>query len=102
MPSEQEDRALVERVWVWHQQHANGSICIALDVRRLFPSYADAAEYTRKALLKVEEIKEEIDWIQGAFGADSVFLVPHRILAREQAALAEARKGMKEGVCVKN
>ena len=99
MASEQKDRALLERVWVWHHQRANGSICIALDVRKLFPSYAAAAEYTRKALAKVAEIESESAWVNAGRNVEPE---AQRILAREQAALAEARRGMKEGVCVKN
>ena len=102
MPSEQEDRALVERVWVWHQQRANGSICIALDVRMLFLAYADAAEYTRKALAKVAEIESEIaleqqviSWLSSDSSMRSMYA--QRTLERLQAALREARKGMKEG-----
>ena len=61
--------------------------------------WAAAAEFTRNRLEQIRQVEEEIEEIRGPLCRDQacVRCVIHtRILAREQAALADLRRGMKE------
>ena len=111
MASEQKDRALIEATWQecsFEFSDYGGRVAINDhgDQRTTpwqhFHTIAAAADYTRKALAKVAEIESEIaleqqviSWLSSDSSMRSMYA--QRTLERLQAALREARKGMKEG-----
>jgi len=58
--------------------------------------WAAAAEFTRERLEQIRQLEEEIAWLSDGIdvtGDDEP--IGERILAREQAALADLKRGMK-------
>lgn len=58
-------------------------------------AWSAAAEFTRERERQIAEIEKEIDWVQMKLGVSSTVAVPHRILARLQAALTDLKRGMR-------
>jgi hypothetical protein len=63
-----------------------------------FPGWQAAAQFTRDRLEAIRQIEEEIEWLRGmcAWREHGIYGPRYdRILAREQAALADLKRGMK-------
>ena len=63
-----------------------------------FPNWSAARAFTEQREREIAEVQEEIAWLSdGMDCSDPDDEVGQRILAVEQARLAELRRGMKEG-----
>ena len=91
-------RGTWEYVWVYE-----GFVCIGAEppvADHAFNSWQEAVEFTRKRLAEIAERERDIAWLSDYYSclAEANCFdcgTAGRILAREQAALAELRRGMK-------
>lgn len=99
----------------WGNVHVHGRPlegCVSLQARfpcapirgRIFYSWTDAAEFTRARLEEIRQVEEEIQFVEislkyahEACGVESCGCEEpfKRILAREEAVLADLKRGMK-------
>ena len=94
-----EPEAYVRKYAIDVVQYVNGTVMLAPARRSVFYSWDHAAQFIEKTRNEIAQVREEIDWLEGfsAYAEHSIYgPARQRILARQQAALADLQRGMKE------
>lgn len=96
------DEELVRANWVDAYTPPNNSSPLVSVAGKWFSTMSLAAEFTRERLSQIADVVEEVALLEGIYLARRCHpegcqrcLAFGRIIEREQAALAELRKGMK-------
>ena len=96
----QSDEEFVRGVWkpVYRYQSLSGVSMIQFGSHSL-QTWEEAAAYTRERLEQIRQVEEEVELIEGGLKEilpTSTLDALERILVREQAALADLKRGMKQ------